>query len=174
MARRLPFSIPISSFFGNIYIDFSIYVLIGFLIFYSGIYARVKPKYANLSQHTFIYKEFVGKTRNLHEYFKKLEPDMRDYYLDNDVKVKYPMAALYQHSMDILSIPGDYRCSIGFLIPFSNEKLEKYFRKEGYNIKELPESTKCVQCEFPYRLDVPPAYPMITMKTNAPMRSFLH
>lgn len=76
--------------------------------------------------------------------------------------------------MDILSIPGFYRCSIGFLIPFSNEKLEKYFKKEGYKVSELPESTRCVQCEFPYRLDIPPAYPMITMKTNAPMRNFLH
>lgn len=105
-------------------------------------------------------------------YFKGIELDMRDYYLDNDVKVKFPLAALYQHTLDQLSRPDSYRCSIGFLIPVSNEKLDKFFKKEGYKIIELPESTKCISCEHPFKADVPPMYPMITMRTLPQLRKF--
>lgn len=108
------------------------------------------------------------------DYFKKLEPDMRDYYLDNEVKVKFPLAALYHHTLDKLASPDSFKCSIGFLIPVTDEKLEKFFKKEGYKIKELPEQTKCVSCEYPFRCDVPPIYPLISMKTNRPLRGFCH
>lgn len=91
---RLP-SIPIRSFFGNIYIDVSILLVIGIIVFYTGWYARVKPFPNNLGGGTFIYKDFVGQTRNLSPFFAQIEPDMRDYYLDNDVQVKFPLAALY-------------------------------------------------------------------------------
>ena len=154
-------------------IEISIVTVVAIFLYFSALYVSVKVKYANLQSGTLIYKDFIGKTRQLHEYFKLIEPDMKDYYLDNDFQIKFPLVALYQHTLAYLSSPRDFKCSIGFYIPVSNDKIEKFFKKEGYSIVKLPSITKCISCEFPFRADIPPIYPLISMKLNPALRVFM-
>ena len=91
---------------GNILIDLSLVAFVGLIVYFTGLYRQVVAKPAILQKGVLIYKCFAGDTRNLSQYFAQLQPDMEDYYLDNNVQVKFPLAALFHHDIQTLSRRG--------------------------------------------------------------------
>lgn len=138
---------------GHTIIDLAIIALVCALLYYSAWFSKATPKVSVLNGAVLIYKNYAGKTRDLTDYFAKMQPDIKDFMLDNDVKLTYPMAALYPHPLDVVALPQNQRCSIGFLDKSCNEKCIKFFKKEGYKVLHLPHKTQCITCEFPYRFD---------------------
>lgn len=39
---------------------------------------------------------------------------------------------------------------------------------------QLPLITKCISCEHPYRLDIPPMYPIIAMRCYPALRAYFY
>jgi hypothetical protein len=147
-------------------------LLAGVYIHFTAYFVRPKVSVVKLSGGAFIFRDYAGKTRDLSQYFRQLEPDLNDYYQDYNIKVKFPLAALYQHNLDVLSKPGLYRCSIGFFDRSASPEAIKFFKKEGYKVFIVPGDTSCATCEFPYRFDLALMYVTVSMKCYSALKAY--
>ena len=121
-----------------------------------------------------MYRDFVLKNRNdLTEKFREVREDLKDCMIDVPVAPKFPMAVLFQHGSDYLSLTTrPARVSLGFFMRKSDERVESFFKKDLYQVCTLPDQTSCIVGETPFKLDLPLSYGMVVFKVHAAILAF--
>ena len=100
------FSIRSSIITGSWYWDFAIFAAI-FFLFWTGVFKVMKPVKKEFSGGFFIYRDFVGNTRNLTSYFALIKPDLLDYLDENPAAIEPPYAAIFHGDTNLLCTTND-------------------------------------------------------------------
>ena len=148
---------------GSWYWDIAIFLFF-FFFWWVGAFRWMKPEQKEFTGGFFIYRDYVGNTRNLGHYFNLMKPDLLDYLDLNPHWLEHPFAAIFHGDTNMLCTTNDQRASIGFFVRVLDSKISEYFKKEGYKVAQLP-ATKCLYVDFPYRFCSPLVYMFSSQKS---------
>ena len=146
----------IKSVTGYLYVDVIIVLIVGFLG-YVGFFTPTRCQNKQFSGGVLVSRDFILKDRNqLKEKFDEVKEDLKDFMLEVPSLPKFPLAALFQHGSDYLSLSTrPTRVSIGFFMRKSDDRVEKFFKRDLYNVCSLPDQTNCITGEIAFKFDLP-------------------
>ena len=70
----------------------------------------------------------------------------------NFKKEEFPLAAIFHNDSEALCNPIPQEASIGWFVRRLEPEMRAFFEKESYRIVELPNDTRCIGVDFPYRM----------------------
>ena len=102
----------------------------------------------------FIYKDLACPVHKLGEPFAKVHQLKKEFFkAEGYVINESPSMGIYYDDPDNIVDPSGMRVSVGFLIPFADEKLFTFFEEKGYSVANLPASDS-VCGVFPRKVDL--------------------